>query len=163
MLRTRLVVARDAARAIVALALAACAASCGRGDADLETAVKRQLAKDRDLAALDISVDVRSGVAHLSGETRSVADQERAVGIARSLEGVKNVVNEMTISDAPIVKAVRAALAAEPALASVPIDVDSKDGHVRLMSESTTPEQRERTVAIARTVAGVRAVEDRMR
>ena len=151
-----------ATRSILPLLVIGCAA-CGRPDADVQAAIKAQLAKDPATAPLDVSVEVRSGVATLAGNTRSQAEQTRAIELARSIEGVKDVKNEMTISDGALVEAVKKALAADPMVGSFPIDVDSTNGFVRLMSDKTDSTQRERAVTIARSVNGVKGVEDRMK
>jgi hyperosmotically inducible protein len=154
---------RQWTRTALVCALVSVAVACGRPDSSLEQAVRTQLEKDPMTAPLELSVAVRRGIVHLSGETRTRAEQARVLEIVRSLEGVKDVTNAMRISDGPLVEAVRKALAEDPMLASVPIDVDSRNGYVRLMSDQTSRDQRERAMAIARKVDGVREVEDRMK
>jgi hyperosmotically inducible periplasmic protein len=140
------------------------AGACGRSDSDVQAAVERQLAKDPLTAPLNLSVTVTNGVASLAGETTTAAEQARATELARGIEGVKNVVNQMRIDDdVLLVEGIKKALSADPLVASVPIDVDSRDGHVRLMSDQTDRAQRERAVALAKQVHGVKSVEDRMR
>jgi osmotically-inducible protein OsmY len=155
-------VSRAIARCAIALLFMICAA-CSRPDADVEAAIKGQLAKDRATAPLELAVEVRNGVVTLAGKTRNAGEQTRAIEIARSIEGVKDVTNQMTISDGPLVEAVKKALAADPMVGSIPIDVESTNGVVSLMSDQTNRDQRERAVAIARSVDGVKGVEDRMR
>jgi hyperosmotically inducible periplasmic protein len=149
-------------RALLCLAVGL-AIACGRSDQDLEQAVRKQLAADPATANLDLSVSVRGGTVSLSGETRTRAEQARATEIARGTEGVTDVTNLMVISDGDVVDAVRKALAADPVLASTRIEVDSQNGIVRLMSDSTDRAQRERALAVAKAVVGVKGVEDRMK
>lgn len=154
------------ARAGLALVLLSTmlAVACGRSDSDVKEAIEAQLAKDPVTAPLQLTVDVREGIASLSGLTRSVDEQTRAAEIARGVVGVSAVVNEMELDeDEQLITAVRRALSDDPLLASVPIDVDARDGFVRLMSDATNAEQRERAVAVARAVDGVTDVEDRMK
>jgi osmotically-inducible protein OsmY len=154
---------RAVARGTLLFTLMVCAAACGRPDSEVEAAVKAQLAKDSVTAPLKLSLEVRRGVVYVVGETRTFAEQERVTEIARSIEGVKDVTNAMRITDGVLVEEVKKALAADPVVASVPIDVDSRNGFVRLMSDATNREQRERAVALAKKVDGVKNVEDRMR
>jgi len=152
-------------RAIQSLVLIVCAAcaACARPDAQIEEAIKTQLAKDPLTASLELAVEVRRGVATLGGKTRNQAEQTRAVEIAKSIEGVKDVTNQLTISDAPLVEAVKKALAADPIVGSIPIEVESMNGVVSLISDKTDRDQRERAVTVARSVEGVKGVEDRMK
>jgi len=58
---------------------------------------------------------------------------------------------------------VKQALAADEIVAKIPIEVDAKEGFVRLWSDQTTAEERAKIVQIASGVPGVEHVEDRMR
>ena len=62
-----------------------------------------------------------------------------------------------------IAAAVRRALAADPLVGRVPIDVASSHGNVSLTSEQTDKEQRARATEIAAKVDGVARVDDLMR
>lgn len=138
-------------------------ATCGRSDPALQTAVDSQLSVDSVTAPLSLDVSVTRGVVHLAGEVTSREQQRRAVEVARGVKGVKDVVDEMHLSDATIAATVKRLLAADPVVGKIPIDVDSTNGYTRLMSEQTNKDQRARAVEIARTVDGVTQVEDRMR
>jgi hyperosmotically inducible protein len=102
-------------------------------------------------------------VVKLAGDTNTSAEQTRAIEIARAVKGVKDVVSEMRISDTAIVNNVKKALTADEMLAKVPIDVDSSDGYVRLMSAATNRDERQRALEVAKTIEGVASVEDRMK
>ena len=138
-------------------------AACGRTDPALLAAVSAQLAADPTIAPLRIDVSVARGVVHLRGDTNSRVEQERAIEIARAVRGVRDVVNEMHISDERITENVKKALGTDQMLTGVPIDVDATDGHVRLHSSQTNRDQRERAVQVTKAVEGVTSVEDRMR
>ena len=145
-------------------AAAALAAACGRPDADVKAAIEAALAKDPVVESLELTVAVSRGIAFVGGETQTTEQQARALDIARAVDGVSQVVNEMDLDEnAPLVSAVRKALASDPLLAAVPIDVDARNGVVRLISDATDRAQRERAVAVARGVDGVLDVEDRMK
>lgn len=136
---------------------------CGRSDPALLSAVSAQLAADPQLAPLRLDVSVSRAVVKLAGDTNTSAEQTRAIEIARAVKGVKDVVSEMRISDTAIVDNVKKALTADEMLASVPIDVDSSDGYVRLMSAATNSDERQRALELAKTIEGVASVEDRMK
>jgi hyperosmotically inducible protein len=121
------------------------------------------LAVDAVTATLHLDVSVDRGVVRLIGEVSAREQQRRAIELARTVRGVKDVVDEMYLSDAAIVAAVKKTLASDPVLSSVPLEVDSSGGNIRLMSDQTNQEQRTRAVDVASKVDGVKHVEDRMR
>jgi osmotically-inducible protein OsmY len=162
MLPTPFLLLRRAVQCATVFALLA-AAGCGRADSDVQASVKNELARDPRTAPLALVVVVENGVATIGGETLTIGQQERALELARAVDGVKEVRNEMAIEGAVLIEAVKKALAEDAALAAVPIKVDFKDGKVRLISDQTDRAQRERAVAIARAVEGVEELEDRMK
>lgn len=137
--------------------------ACGSPDSNAEARIRTQLATDPVTAPLNLFVEVRGGVAYLSGETITRAQQERSTMIARGVEGISGVMSQLTLSDTVIVEAVRRALAADPVVGAVPIHVESRRGLVRLMSNATNEEQRKRAIALAKAVDGVLLVEDLMK
>jgi osmotically-inducible protein OsmY len=74
--------------------------------------------------------------------------------IAAKTPNVKAVQNDLR-SDTAIAADVARALAADPALATVPFLVESKLGEVRLGTPTTDPLLLDRAVTIARQVPGV--------
>jgi hypothetical protein len=60
-------------------------------DARLSAAVRTALMNDRELGRRRISIDARDGVVILSGTVGSVYEAERAVTLARSCHGVRDV------------------------------------------------------------------------
>lgn len=144
-------------------ALIGLVAACGRSDSRLETAVRARLADDPATAPLTLAIEARDGMVHLSGAAASRHQRERAIDIARGVIGVSGVTSDVTISDDLLAELVRQTLAADPELANVPMDVDSANGVVRLMSDATNREQRERAITLATQVDGVERVEDRMK
>ena len=138
-------------------------AACGPTDPSLQIAVDQRLSHDPQTASLGVDIGVMRGVIHLAGEVASRDQQRRAVELTRSVDGVKDVVDEMHLSDKAIVAAVKVALAADPLVGSVPIEIDSNAGSIRLMSDQTDRDQRARAMEISAKVDGVIHVEDRMR
>jgi osmotically-inducible protein OsmY len=76
---------------------------------------------------------------------------------------VEHVIDEMRLSDAAVVAAVKRALAADPMVGKIPIDVDSSAGNIRLKSDQTGKDDRTRAVEVASKIDGVANVEDLMR
>jgi osmotically-inducible protein OsmY len=66
-------------------------------DAQLTAKIKSKMALDDRVSALNIDVDTDAGIVTLSGTVRSTAEHDRAVQLARETEGVKRVVDSLTV------------------------------------------------------------------
>jgi hyperosmotically inducible protein len=146
-----------------AIALCLLITACAPTDPAIQTAVDAQLSVDRVTAPLSVDISVNRGIVRLSGEVESRDQQRRAVELARSVHGVKNVTDEMHLSDVAIIAAVKQALAADPLVGKIPIDVDASAGSIRLKSDQTGKDDRTRAVEVASKIDGVTHVEDLMR
>ena len=82
-----------------ALALAISAAGCSPTDADTGTKVKANLTADESVKAARIDVAVQKKVVTLSGAVDTSAVKERAVEVARKTDGVKEVVDQLTVNE----------------------------------------------------------------
>lgn len=161
MLRVRS--ARTPVSGVVVMSICVSTAACRPADPALQIAVDERLSRDQETAPLSIDISVTRGVIHLAGEVTSRDQQRRTVELARSVEGVKDVVDEMHLSDATIVAAVKRALSDDPLVGKIPIEVTSSRGTVRLVSDQTDKDQRARAREISAKVDGVKQVEDLMR
>ena len=151
------------ARVATVLLFGALLTACTRTDPAIQAAVDSQLSVDSATSALSLDISVTRGVVHLAGAVASREQQRRAVELTRTVRGVKDVVDEMRLSDATVTAAVKQALQADPMIGKVPIDVDSTNGYTRLMSDQTTKDERTRALELAKKIDGVTQVEDRMR
>jgi osmotically-inducible protein OsmY len=163
MLRRRSTCGTRVRSAVVLLSTLSFATACGPSDPAIQAAVDSQLAVDSATATLSLDITVTSGVVRLDGGVQSREQERRAVELARGIRGVKDVVNALYLNDETVVAAVKRALAADPLIGKIPIEVESDRGNVSLMSDQTTKEDRTRAVAISSTVDGVKRVEDLMR
>jgi hyperosmotically inducible periplasmic protein len=66
-------------------------------DATITARVNAQLAADQDLSAIRIDVDTKDGVVTLTGPAPSAAARERASEIAKSVQGVTSVNNQLSV------------------------------------------------------------------
>lgn len=67
-------------------------------DSIVTAKIKAIMAKDKQVSALNIKVDTdKNGVVYLSGMAKSQAEVDRAVEIAREVEGVTAVENHIEI------------------------------------------------------------------
>jgi osmotically-inducible protein OsmY len=81
------------------IALALCA-GCAQSDAGITTQVKAKLEASRDLSSSGIHVDTANRVVTLSGTAVSEAERQKAVQLAKGTEGVKDVVDHLSVSPA---------------------------------------------------------------
>jgi len=66
-------------------------------DAAITTKVKTKILQDPNLKVLQINVETFKGVVQLSGFVNSSEAADRAVQVARGVEGVERVENKMTV------------------------------------------------------------------
>ena len=64
-------------------------------DAALTTKVKTALLAEKNLHSLDITVTTQNGIVQLSGFVTSSVQQDQAVEVAKAVEGVKGVKNDL--------------------------------------------------------------------
>lgn len=100
-IRTTLAAALAAA---VMLAATGCAVSRGQqtvggyvDDAGITTLVKSRMLEDKQVAGTSISVETLNGTVMLSGFAKSASERMAAERIARGVDGVRLVKNEITV------------------------------------------------------------------
>jgi osmotically-inducible protein OsmY len=141
-------------------------------DLRITATTKLRLIADSQAPALDINVDTRDGVVTLFGIVPTTASKKAAEADARKVSGVKRVVNELQIvpnaarervdaKDDDVKRAVEQAIADRNDLKDV--DVEVKNGVVRLTGSVPREEDRLRAAITARGTAGVRSVQDDLR
>lgn len=82
-----------------ALAVAAMlTVACSQSDPGITTAVKSKMAADDTVKSYRIDVDTKDRVVTLSGAVDSPQARDRAIELARGTEGVRDVVDRLTIT-----------------------------------------------------------------
>ncbi|WP_431128265.1 BON domain-containing protein [Variovorax paradoxus] len=76
---------------------AGAAMSASVDDAAITSSVSASLAKDPDLSAIKIDVDTKGGVVSLKGPAPSAAAKARAEEIAKGVQGVTSVNNQLEV------------------------------------------------------------------
>jgi hyperosmotically inducible periplasmic protein len=66
-------------------------------DASITAAVKMKMADDPDVSANHIDVDTKDGMVTLNGIVKSQVEAQKAVDIAKSVDGVKGVKSNLKI------------------------------------------------------------------
>lgn len=80
--------------------VAACGKSMGEtiDDAGITAQVKTALLNDSEVGGLRIDVDTSKGLVTLSGVVKSKAEADKAVAIARKVDGVRDVKSTLQVS-----------------------------------------------------------------
>jgi len=93
-----------AAAALVLITASGCAVTRGQetvgayvDDAAITTAVKARFIDNKDVDALSIKVETLNGTVMLSGFAKNVAEKNAAESVARKVEGVRAVKNEIAV------------------------------------------------------------------
>jgi hyperosmotically inducible protein len=176
----------------VAMAAVTLTVACAQTDPGITTAVKSKLAADDTVKAYQIDVDTDNAVVTLSGSVENPSAKERAVMIARETNGVRDVVDRITvgrdagnmrdrvdqaaattgdaadragsaIGDAAITAGVKSKFLADTSVSGLKIDVDTKDGVVTLSGNVATRAEADRAASLARDTTGVNRVENNLR
>ena len=69
--------------------------SGGKPDEALAERVRRELVEDATTTDLDVSVEVRDGIAHLRGHVSDIIDSDNAIAVAGRVPGIVDVVDDL--------------------------------------------------------------------
>ena len=142
-------------------------------DGIVTTKVKSALLADPDVKSFDLKVETRKGEVMLSGFVGNQAQVDRAIQVARGVEGVKVVADRMTLKDGPatagntvddgiITAKIKSALLADPNIKSFDIAVVTRKGEAQLSGFVDNQAQIDHATELARAVDGVRSVASEM-
>lgn len=143
-------------------------------DTSIATRTKSALLASSETHGLDIDVEVDRNRVQLNGFVDSQAQVDRAGEIARSISGVSSVENNLQVSkgdgrmtgeyldDNTLQARLMAALADDPAVQSLKVDVEVNRGEVSLGGFVDTAAERDAALATVRKVAGVTKVFDNL-
>ena len=137
-------------------------------DAARLTSVKSALAAESAETAADVNVDVNRGEVKLSGFVDNANDRSRAAEVARGVDGVKSVQNDIEIGsdssagevsdDSVLTAKVKTALIDSPDTKAHDIKVETRGGVVQLSGFVATQAQKDAATKVAQGVTGVKAV-----
>lgn len=68
----------------------------GQQDAAITAEINRRFVRDTQISAFDIRIRTRDGVVRLSGQVRNAQAKQRALELARSVDGVRRVESTLT-------------------------------------------------------------------
>lgn len=142
-------------------------------DSVITSTVKTALLADPAIKSLDLQVETRKGIVQLSGFVDSQAQIDQALAVTRSVAGVTEVENGVTlkgtpstvgtkVDDAVITSSVKTALLAEPGIKSFDISVLTYKGEVQLTGFVNNQGQIDRATTIARAAEGTSSVKNEL-
>lgn len=85
--------------ALVAGGALALSVACAQTDAGVTTSVKTKLAADETVKAYQIDVDTQNHVVTLKGDVETAAAKDRAIEIARTTNGVTDVIDQLNVRE----------------------------------------------------------------
>jgi len=138
-------------------------------DSVITLKVKAALVKDDRTSALDIAVTTVQGHVTLNGSVSSKDQIDISTALAKQVEGVKSVDNQLEVvapkisSDEAITTQLKAALANEPQLKGQEISVSTKNGNVELGGTVDSHARAARAVELAQRTPGVKIVANRIK
>jgi hyperosmotically inducible protein len=140
-------------------------------DSTITAKINLAFLHDPLIQTLEIDVDTVEGNVILTGVVGSEVEVNRAIEIARGVEGVKKVTDNLQVgskslgqafSDKVLGSRIKAKLFAEPNIRSLNIDVDVERGVVTLTGKIDTMVNKNRVIEIARTTDGTVKVIDNL-
>jgi hyperosmotically inducible protein len=142
-------------------------------DSVVTTKVKSALLADPDVKGFEIKVETRKGEVQLSGFVDSQTQIDRAVDLARRVDGVTRVENNMTlkgggatvgstVDDGIVTTKVKTALLSDKSIKGSDVAVVTSQGQVQLSGYVDNQSQIDRAVEVTRAVEGVKSVDNKM-
>ena len=139
-------------------------------DGTIATSVKGSLLAEKGVPSGDVNVEVYKGVVLLSGFVKTQAEKDAAGKVAKNVKDVASVRNEIAIhpgtsmgtklDDTVLVSKVKTALIDAKDVKSGQINVEARGGIVQLGGFVTGEKMKERAIAVAKGVEGVKRVDN---
>ena len=142
-------------------------------DAALTAKVKTALIANPVTKAHQIDVESKAGTVQLNGFVDSTAGRNEAATVAKGVEGVTTVENNLEVrttdrtpgvamDDAAITSKVKATLLADTSTKGLSINVETRDGVVQLNGFADSEAEREAAAKLAGAVGGVTSVHNNL-
>lgn len=140
-------------------------------DSVISTTVKTKMISDEFVKARHIDVDVLNGVVYLIGVVESSSQKRMAADIARGVDGVRRVENQLVVgkttagqvvNDSILTSKIKTELIKDPDIRSNNIDVDTNNNVVTLTGIVQSQKEKANVLNIVQKVAGGREVVDNL-
>jgi hyperosmotically inducible protein len=136
-------------------------------DSVISTTIKTRMIADKVVKARHIDVDVLKGVVYLIGVVESSSQKRMAADIARRVDGVKRIENQLLVGktsvgqvldDTILTSKIRTELIKDPDIRSTNIDVDTINNIITLTGIVKSQKEKNRALYIVQKVAGNRRI-----
>ncbi len=136
-------------------------------DSEIANAIAADLEDSRRTSDSDVAVEVRKGIALLSGTSTSLHEKRVASQIAKRTRGIVAVQNQIIIpvldrGDEEILGDVRNVLAASGSVTKPKIDVSVRRGEVSLRGKANSLAEKRNAESIVSGIRGVRSVDNQI-
>lgn len=142
-------------------------------DSVITAKVKSAFLADPDVKSNDLKVETRNGEVMLSGFVNNQTQMDRAIFVARGVQGTTSVANKMTlkegsttvgntVDDLIVTTKIKSALLADPNIKSLDIAVVTRKGEAQLSGFVDNQTQIDRASELVRAVEGVKSVTNEM-
>ncbi len=140
-------------------------------DSVISTTVKSKMIADEFVKARHIDVDVLKGVVYLIGVVDSSSQKRMAADIARGVEGVQRVENQLLVGrttagqvfdDTVLTSKIKTELLKTPEIRSTNIDVDTNNNVVTLTGIVKTQREKDKALYTVSKIAGNRQIVDNL-
>ena len=152
------------------------------GDAWLQGKIETVYLLNRHLNGFAIDTDVKGGAVHLTGKVESAIDRDLAGELAKGIDGVVSVKNDLVVAehsrvpvaqgdhrpfgewveDATTTARVKTKLLTDKNIAGLKINVDTKGDVVTLAGEVGSSEQKQLAEQLARNTGDVKDVHNQL-
>jgi len=144
-------------------------------DSWMAVKIRSRLLVKANVSAATTTVDVKDGVALLTGTAENTAQKELTGAYAKDVDGVKSVRNEIvvkdkifssspseSIDDASITSQVKYALLTHKSTSALKTKVTTTDGVVRVTGDASSEAEKSLVTKLARDVRGTKSVTNDM-
>ena len=135
-------------------------------DSNITQAVEADLAIARGLKNKSIDIETEDGIVTLRGKATNILAKDRAERIAKSIKGVRSVVNTIKVqvdrSDSAVAKDIKAALAEDPATDDWEISTTVKNNVVTLTGEVDSWQEKQLAATVVKGVKGVKNINNKI-
>jgi osmotically-inducible protein OsmY len=134
-------------------------------DKDISQAVENEMLFNATTPSYLIDVETFDGIVTLSGNVNNILAKDRAVKIARTVKGVRAVVDQIEVNapyrtDMAIERDVTDALLQDPATDSYEVQVEASNGKVNLTGSVDSWQEKQLSGFVAKGVKGVKELEN---
>ncbi len=140
-------------------------------DSAISTTIKTKMISDEFVKARYIDVDVLNGVVYLIGVVESSYQRRMAADIARGVEGVRRIENQLLVGktsvgqildDTILTSQIGTELLQDPDIRSTNIDVDTNNNIITVTGIVRSQKEKEKTLYIIQKVGGNRQIVDNL-